>query len=68
MQIITSSCDVQVVDPEFLGRGRQAPKVGAPTYYLANFLQKLHENERNWTQGACVPDARPPPLRPTNAT
>ena len=25
------------------------PKRGAPTYYLANFPRKLHENEENWT-------------------
>ena len=30
------------------------PRGGAPTYYLAKFRQKLHENEENWTErGAC---------------
>ena len=32
----------------YQGGGRQA-------YYLAKFRQKLHENEKNWTDG----DARP---------
>ena len=31
--------------------GAQNPDRGASTYYLANFFyQKLHENERNWTE------------------
>ena len=28
--------------------------VGAPTYYLAKCFPKLHENERNWTEGASL--------------
>ena len=37
------------------------PKGGAPTYYLANFSQKLHENEEILGQrgGARVPRAPP---------
>ena len=30
-------------------RGRQS-KRRAPTYYLAKFFRKLHENEENWTE------------------
>ena len=30
------------------------PKYGMPTYHLAKFCQKMHENEKNWTKsGAC---------------
>ena len=31
--------------------GGTNPRGWALTYYLANFSQKLHENERNWTEG-----------------
>ena len=34
-----------VADPGFPRGGGANPKGGAPTYYLANFCQKLHENE-----------------------
>ena len=30
-------------------RGGATPKVGVLTYYFANFLPKMHENERIWT-------------------
>ena len=44
-----------VADPGFPGgRGaRESPtsEVRVKNYYLANFLRKLHENERNWTGG-----------------
>ena len=33
----------------FPDEGRQPP-----TYYLAIFFQKLHESQRNWTQGAYI--------------
>ena len=41
------------VDPGFPRGGTVGakPKGGAPTYYLAKFGQKLHENEENWTEG-----------------
>ena len=35
---------VPAADPGFLRRG-------SPTYYLAKFPRKLHENEENWTGG-----------------
>ena len=46
-----------VADPGFPRRGGANPRGGAPTYYLTNFSQKLHENEENLTQrgGARVP-------------
>ena len=34
-----------VADPGFPRGGGANPKVGVPTYYLANFSRKLHENE-----------------------
>ena len=37
-----------VADPEF-PRGTIIAEVRVPTYYLAFFPRKLHENERNWT-------------------
>ena len=40
-----------------LPRGAPTPKVGVLTYF---FGRKLHENERIWTRGVCVPGA---PLR-----
>ena len=30
---------------DFPKGGRQLPRGGAPTYYLANFFRKLHENK-----------------------
>ena len=48
-----------VADPGFPRGGSANPKRG-PTYYLANFPQKLHENEEILGQrGARVP--RTPP-------
>ena len=43
------------------GRGAN-PKGGTPTYYLANFSQKMHENEEILGRGGRVP--RAPPLDP----
>ena len=34
-----------VADPGFPRGGGAKPRGGAPTYYLANFSRKLHENE-----------------------
>ena len=46
--------------------GALTPKGGAPTYYLANFSRKLHENEEILGQrGVRVPHA---PLRSATAT
>ena len=50
-----------VADLGFPRGGGANPKGGAPTYYLANFSRKLHENEEILGQrGARVPHA---PLR-----
>ena len=50
-----------MVDPGFPRGGGANPKGGAPTYYLANFSRKLHENEEILGRGgARVPRA---PLR-----
>ena len=51
-----------VADPGFPKGGDVKPG-GAPTYYLANFSRKLHENEEILGQrgGACIPCA---PLDP----
>ena len=50
-----------VADPGFPRGGGANPKGGAPTYYLANFSRKLHENEEILGQrgGARVPRAPP---------
>ena len=49
-----------VADPRFPRRGPQALILGANTYYLARFFpEKLHENERNWTDGKGVSMAPP---------
>ena len=45
---------------DFPEEGALIPKGGAPTYYLANFSQKLHENEeilgqRGGTHPPCAP-------------
>ena len=57
-----------VADPGFPRRGGANPRGGAPTYYLTNFSQKLHENEENLTQrGGARPCAPPldPPMSPS---
>ena len=50
-----------VADPGFPRGGGANPKGGrAPTYYLANFSRKLHENEEILGRGgARVPRAPP---------
>ena len=50
-----------VADPGFPRGGGANHKWGggAPTYYLANFSQKLHENEEILGRGGAR-DARPP--------
>ena len=54
------SKSLAVADPGFPRGGGANPKGGAPTYYLANFSRKLHENEEIWGQGgARVPRAPP---------
>ena len=50
-----------MADPGFPRGGGANPKGGAPTYYLANFPQKLHENEEI-LGGGCASLA--PPLDP----
>ena len=48
----------------FPEEGALTAKVGAPTYYFAQFNPKLHENKRIWTQ---MGRARPwRPLRSAN--
>ena len=37
---------------DFPEEGALTPKEGAPTYYLANFSQKLHENDEILSRGA----------------
>ena len=49
-----------VADPGFPRRGGANPREGAPTYYLTNFSQKLHENEENFTQRGGRASLRPP--------
>ena len=50
-----------VADPGFPRGGGAKPRGGAPTYYLANFSQKLHENEEiSGQRGEGARDARPP--------
>ena len=51
-----------VADPEFPKGGGANPKGGAPTYYLANFSRKLHENEEILGQSGGR-EGRAPPLR-----
>ena len=54
-----------VADPGFPRGGSANPKGGAPTYYLANFSRKLHENEEILDQrGSARPSRSPldPPL------
>ena len=48
-----------VADPEFPRGGGGNPREGAPTYYLAIFFLKLHENEEILGGGARPLD---PPL------
>ena len=45
-----------VADPGFPRRERQLPRWRSQPIIGPNFPQKLHENERNWTQvvGACI--------------
>ena len=53
-------------NPEFFRRwGGSNPRggVGAPAFIWQNFGDKLHENERNWTQGRRIPSV-PPWIRP----
>ena len=46
----------------FPGREAPIPEFGLKTYYLQDFCQfKLRENERNWTEGACIPSHPSPP-------
>ena len=54
---------VAVADPGFPRGGAPTPEGGgAPTYYLANFSRKLHENKEilGPRGGARVPCAPPP--------
>ena len=52
-----------VADPGFPRGGGANPKGGVPTYYLANFSRKLHENEEILGQrGGAHPSC--PPLDP----
>ena len=52
---------------DFPDGGAPTPEGGAPTYYLTNFSQKLHENEENLTQRGGRASLRPPldPPMPT---
>ena len=44
---------------DFPEEGALTPKEGVPTYYLANFSRKLHENEEILGRGGARP-LRPP--------
>ena len=46
-----------VVDPGFPRRGRQLMVLGHKPIIWQDFWQKLHENERNWTERGRVPGA-----------
>ena len=52
---------LSVADPGFPRGGGTNPKGGAPTYYLANFSRKLHENEEILGRGGRA--SLVPPLR-----
>ena len=58
--------DCPVADPGFPRGGGTNPKGGVPTYYLANFSPKLHENEEILDQRGHASLASPldPPLLP----
>ena len=45
---------------DFPEEGALTPKGGAPTYYLANFSRKLHENEEILGQRGGARPLRPP--------
>ena len=49
-----------VADPGFPRGGGTNPKWGEPTYYLANFSRKLHENEEILGQRGGARPSRPP--------
>ena len=51
--------DRTVADPGFPRGGGTNPKGGAPTYYLANLFQKLHENEEIMGQRGGARPLRP---------
>ena len=50
---------------DFPGEGAPTPKGGAPTYYLANFSRKLHENKEIWGHRGGARLSRPPLRSPT---
>ena len=56
-----------MADPGFPRGGGTNPKGGVPTYYLANFCQKLHENEENLGQTGGGHASLVPPLRSATA-
>ena len=39
--------------------GPPTPKAWVLTYYLARFLERMHENERDWTKRECASLAPP---------
>ena len=51
-----------MADPEFPKQGAPTPEAGAPTYYLAKFIPKPHQNERNCTKAGRVRIPSAPPL------
>ena len=58
----SSDTELTVADPGFPKRERVA------SYFLAIFPRKLHENERNWTEGGPSLLPTPPPPDPSMAT
>ena len=57
-----------VADPGFPRGGGANPKGGVPTYYLANFSRKLHENEETLGQGGGCASLAPPLRSATGLT
>ena len=55
----TIFCVISVADPGFPREEGANPKGGVPTYYLASFFRKLHENEEILGRGARIPRAPP---------
>ena len=51
LSIHTNNVTPQWQVENFHDRGTNPQGGGVPTYYLAKFFPKLHDNERNWTQG-----------------
>ena len=58
--IVTQAYPIQWRIQDFPEEGALSPKGGVPTYYLANFCRKLHENEEILGQRGGARPSRPP--------